>query len=365
MIGLLDYDALASQKIRYPNLELMKMATYLRRIRQSFRLIVDFSDLEIYNEIYLFQNDSTLPYPSQVFRKKNVKWFGLAFTDNVYRPMAPEIEECEPSIGVYKLLFKEFLLQDKMTTTQIGYLLNASYVRLSMPLNKRYIRTIRPNRRILVYDTNVFSGDWEKNVESLVKREIAGFIFLYEQELNDIELWAKIFIKYPRRTFNYNEINVIFEFDLKYIETIIQVYRKIIGENKKPPYWLRLRPVIVPPYKENVLLFVEGIGAQMRAGVPLIWRDPPYKGNPYHPFVDALCAWAGGVGFSRQSFMDYLIEKDLHRERRFAQKLITNNKKYRLIFSQRPTDIKAMYGGLQSYETRRNRPSLYRDYLNF
>ena len=82
-----------------------------------------------------------------------------------------------------------------MTTTQIGYLLNASYVRLSMPLNKRYIRTIRPNRRILVYDTNVFSGDWEKNVESLVKREIAGFIFLYEQELNDIELWAKNFYK--------------------------------------------------------------------------------------------------------------------------------------------------------------------------
>ena len=73
MIGLLDYDALASQKIRYPNLELMKMATYLRRIRQSFRLIVDFSDLEIYNEIYLFQNDSTLRTQVKCFRKKNVK----------------------------------------------------------------------------------------------------------------------------------------------------------------------------------------------------------------------------------------------------------------------------------------------------
>ena len=364
MIGLLDYDALTNQKIQYPNLELMKMATYLRRTRQSYRLITDLNDLEIYTEIYLFQNDSSLPYPSQVFRKKNVKWYGLAFTDNIYRPMASEIEECEPSIGAYKLLFKEFLLQDKMTTQQIGYLLNASYVRLSMPLNKRYIRSIRPHRRILIYDTNVFSGDWEKNVQLLVSKNIAGFIFLYEQEMDDIELWSRILLTYERKIFNYNEIGLAFEFSPAYMGTIIQVYKKIIGKNKGPAYWLRVRPIITPPYKENIMLFVESIGVQMREGIPITWRDPPYKGNPYHPFVDALCAWAGGPSFFRQSFMEYLIEKDLHRERRFAQKLIANNKKYSLILNQRVVNLKAMYGGLQSYESRRNRPSLYRDYLN-
>lgn len=136
MIGLLDYDALANQKIRYPNLELMKMATYLRRNRQSYRLVVDLDDLDIYSEIYLFQNDSNLDYPTFILKRKNVKWFGLAFTDNVYYEMDREIEICEPNIGIYKLLFKKFLLEDKMTTEQIGYLLNASYVRLSTPISK-------------------------------------------------------------------------------------------------------------------------------------------------------------------------------------------------------------------------------------
>ena len=364
MIGLLDYDAIASQKIQYPSLELMKMATYLRRNNQSAHIILNLDDLDIYNKIMVFQNDSSLGYPSKVFGRKNTEWYGIAFTDNKYKPMAPEIEACEPTVGIYKLLFKQFLLEDKMKTTQVGYLLNASYLRLSMPLNKRYIRTIRPNRKVLVYDTDAFSGDWENNVSMLLKREIAGFKFIYEQKLHDIELWAKILLSYERRVFNYNPITLTFDFYPESMDVIIPVFKKAIGKNKvESGSWFHLYPNIPPPYKENTIKFAEGIGRQMRAGIGLGWRIPDYRGNPYHPFINALCTWAGGTYFFNETFLNFLLKRDLHKERKFALKLIQQNKKFGLIFQCQPKELKAMEGGLKSYDSQRNHCSIYSDYL--
>lgn len=365
MIGLLDYDAIMRQKVKYPNLELMKMATYLRRNRQSYRMVIDLENLDIFTRIIVFQNDPSVGYPGRILRRKDTEWYGLAFTSGVYQPMAPEIEECEPYIGTYKLLFKEFLLRDTMTTSEIGYLLNASYLRLSMSLNKRYIRTIKPNRRVLVYDTDAFQGNWEDNVNALIKRDIAGFIFLYEQKFYDIDLWAKVLLNYERRVFNYNPMTLYFNFDKTKIDTIINVYLKAIGDNKtRAAGWFDIYPMIPPPYKENTIAFAESIRKQMDAGIALGWKIPDYKGNPFHPFVNAICEWAGSnTYFFRYTFLEYVLKKDLHKERKFALKLIQQNKKFRFIFEHKAQEIAAMVGGLKSYESRRNYRSLFGDYL--
>lgn len=365
MIGLLDHDALAAQTVKRPNLELMKMAAYLRRSRQSCRIVLDLDDLDIYTQVIVFQNNKELGYPTTAFRKRDTEWYGLAFTDGKYKPMSREIEESAPDISIYKQLFRKFLLEDKMTEREIGYLLNASYLRLSMPLNRRYLRLIRKNRRAIVYDDFAFTGPWEENVKALLKRGIVGFYFLNRQVVSDLELWKKIYLDYDRRIFNYNPIALDIPFDLANMDTILKVYEKMQGENKSfigVQDNLLIYVNIVPPYRENTLKFAEAVGKQMAMKQPVNWRMAPSE-NPYHSFVAALAAWSRATAFSKYTFMEYLIKKDLHRQRRFALKLIKENKKYSLIFNYKPEVVMEFVGGLKYYETRGNYCSIFSDYL--
>ena len=142
-----------------------------------------------------------IPFPIGILKRKNVVWHGLAFSDGVRIPLAPEIEAIEPTIGVYKLLFRDFILQNRMKITQVGYLLNSSFMRLSEPISKKYLRSIRPNRRIFVYDTEVFEGCWRENTTALLARKATGFHIIHPQRTNDFDLWLTITEDYGRNVF--------------------------------------------------------------------------------------------------------------------------------------------------------------------
>ena len=125
-----------------------------------------------------FQDDDSLPYPSSILRRRNVKWFGLAFSGGVYKPLDNEIEDCEPSISIYKLLFKDFIMKDQIKMEQVGYLLNASYVRLNRSLNKKIFKINKEKIvEFFVYDTEVF---WRLGKETnAIKKRVVGFNFIH------------------------------------------------------------------------------------------------------------------------------------------------------------------------------------------
>ena len=366
MIGLLDNDALVNQKVKYPNLELMKMASYLRRTKQSYRMVLDAEDLDIYTKVMVFQHNDKLDYPLKAFSKKGTEWFGLAFSGGTYKPMAEEIEECAPDITVYKQLFRKFLLEDKMEEREIGYLLNSSYVRLAPRLNKRYIKTIRKNRRVIVYDSDAFTGSWEENARALLKREITGFHFINLQKIYSLELWKKIYLEFERRNFNYNPIALDIPFRLADMKDILAVYEKMQGKNKTmigSSDNLIIYVNIQQPYRAQTKAFAEAIGRQILAEQAINWRMGPNTGNPYHSFVASLAAWASRGAFMRYTYMEYLYKNDLHRQIRFANKLIHENLKYQPIFTRRVKGWKEVMGGLREYELRRNQKSIFSDYL--
>ena len=363
MIGLLDYDALQQKKIRYPNLELMKMATYLRRNRQSVQIIVDLENLEFYSEIYLFQDDDSLPYPSSILRRRNVKWFGLAFSSGVHKPLDNEIEDCEPSISIYKLLFKDFIMKDQIKMEQVGYLLNASYVRLNRSLNKKYLKSIKKHRRVFVYDTEVFIGDWRKNADAILKRGAVGFNFIHPQHITDYELWFDITTNYSKNVFAKNYITLAFDFTPAKIAETAAIYPKLSDGKKTQFEWLRMEPTIREPFRQNTLAFAESIMQTAREGSAYPIRNSPFIGNPYHPFIHALARWRSSPQFYSINFIDFCESRKLYRERAFAIKIIGENKKYQQVFTEKPGNIAAMYGGLKSYDARKNTPSIYESYL--
>lgn len=366
MIGLLDGDALANQKVKYPNLELMKMASYLRRTNQSYRMVLDANDLDLYTKVMVFQSDDKLGYPVKAFRKPGSEWFGLAFTGGNYQPMAQEIEECAPDVTVYKQLFKKFLLEDKMEEREIGYLLNASYVRLAPPLNKRYIRAIKKNRRVIVYDSDAFTGDWEANARALLKREITGFHFLNRQRIKDLELWKKVYLEFERRNFNYNPIALDIPFRLADMKDILAVYIKMQGKNKTmigSSENLVVYVNIQPPFRAQTLAFAEAVGHQILAEQAINWRMGLNLGNPYHSFVASLASWASRGAFMRYTYLEFLLKHDLHRQIKFANKLVRENIKFRPIFNRKVLGWKEAIGGLREYELRRNQKSIFSDYL--
>lgn len=365
MIGLLDYDAIMSGKIDVPNLDLMKMSSYLRKKKLSHRLILTPDEIESCAKVIVFQNSDEYGYPSRTLRRSGTEWYGLAYTNGVYKPMAPEIEACEPSIGIYKTLFKKYLLDETMSEAEISYLLNATYMRLSLPLNKKYVRQVRPGRRVFVYDTEAFVGDWEKNVDFLLRKKIRGFILLHRQIVTDLEVWRKILLHYPRETFYRSPITLSFTFTDGAIDTIIDVYKKATnGVNTfDSTNGFHIYPSIALPYKENTKKFVEAIGEQLRSGYIIRWKIADYNGNPFHPFINALSRWAGQSTCTRMTFLEYLLKHDLHRELRFARALMAEGYKFTQIFT---TTLQVAYeaqGGLRKYDTSGNSGSSFRDFL--
>lgn len=363
MIGLIDYDVLYTKKIRYPNLELMKMATYLRRKRVPYRMVIDLESVDFYTEIHLFQDDAKLPFPTKLLTMKQLMWHGLAFTDGVRMPLDPEIEKSEPTISVYKLLFKEYIIQDYIKVEQVSYLLNSSFVRLSEPVSKRYLRSVKSNRKIFAYDLDVFSGCWEKNTAALVDKGVLGFNFIHEQKLNDLETWLKMATDYPPAIFARNNIELTFELTLDTVETLCQATILMMEQTRYRFEKLIMRPTFADNHKNNITLLAKAIMTPPKYGVPFSWGETVFTGSPYHPILAALLRWASSPYFASMNFVDYCEMKRLYRERTYILKMVEYDRHKASLFLRSALDTTILHGGLREYDTRRNIPSIYETYL--
>ena len=100
--GLID-DDLRLSRATYPNLELMKLSSFLKSNRDVVDLILDYRLYERYSKIYLFKNQALEDMPSLFLSKARQKTEcnGFAFTNGIYVPMDNNIEKSLPDITIY------------------------------------------------------------------------------------------------------------------------------------------------------------------------------------------------------------------------------------------------------------------------
>lgn len=181
MIGLLDYDLLTSTntKMLIPNLEIMKLATYYQAEEKRFCRLLSLQDTELssYEKIYFFSETAASPeIPVPFLRAKNVIYGGTAFTNGIYVPFENELIDYTPARAT---IYKEFLkqkYQDGVKALTISHVLDDNYYRMYAGEEQLPIPAIRPNKRVFLYDRDIFHGEWEKIIERIVSRKPSSII---------------------------------------------------------------------------------------------------------------------------------------------------------------------------------------------
>ena len=160
-IGLIDDDL--REKASYPNLELMKLASFHKQNRDIIELVTDYRQYERYTKIYFRKNINNNDIPSLFLSKARGKcdYGGYAFTNGIYIPMEKEIEKSLPDFTIYDKIKKE--------RKKFNAWLDKGLIRLqtcdTLPTSQ--------NDKYLVYDKQVTNYDlWDELVKIAKKIEL-------------------------------------------------------------------------------------------------------------------------------------------------------------------------------------------------
>lgn len=371
MIAFVDYDAIFFKKIEFPKLALMQLASYYRQQRKRTVMLLELKNLELYEEVHFFQDHPKIPIP-RIFNLPNVYWYGIAFTGGKETPIKSEISQCSPIVDIYKPIFKEFLLKEYIDFKHVTYLLNASYGRLTQRLNKKYLRTIKKNRRIIIYDINVFQGEWKKNARILTNRGVLGFHFIHRQTVKDIKVLREALTEWPRTVFGRNNIYYETPVIKKNIMEFAKLHKDIrLPEDRGYYQHIRLKINMKPSYRENSLnlaLFIADTHCYKWA-CPTYYKDLDYN-NPYWAVVRQALRWRNSRDFFTMSFFDYcLSHKRIEgaRPARWIMNLSKTREDVRVRLMEKPIvryeQYKEIMEAMKKYDERRNHESPFRALL--
>lgn len=181
MIGILDYDFEAANKLTIPNLEVLKLSTYLRKEERQFCRLLSLEEesLEQYDKIYFFAEKPNPTIPEIFKKSKNVEFRGLAFTRGVYEPFEnPIIEYTIPRTFIYQERVRR-AFDNGEKYKNINHFLDDGYYRMYAGKERLPTPPIMPKNRIFLYDTEFFYPDWRKIMEELTGKKPSSIVRLY------------------------------------------------------------------------------------------------------------------------------------------------------------------------------------------
>lgn len=183
MIGLLDYDILtsASSSRIIPNLEIMKLATYYKVEENQFCKLLNLEEdnLNNFERIYFFSETVSNPsIPESFLKAQNVTYGGAGFTKK-YQPFENIIIDYTlPRASIYKDFLKEQYNNGAKFDT-ISHVLDDAYYRIYAGDNKLPIPPMRSNKRIYLYDTNIFYDNWLDILKEIQMRKPSNIICIH------------------------------------------------------------------------------------------------------------------------------------------------------------------------------------------
>lgn len=195
-IGLLDQDAILSPETFYPNLEIMKLSSYYKKNKNFVSLILNPKEVDRYTKIVLRKDTNDENYLSNLFLNKKCEYGGLAFTNNIYKPLEKEIENCIPDISIYNSYFNKILLKLKKGEILKRKFLQSSYIRLStdgincdLDYQNGFIgASARSQNIVYVYDNNILEiKDSKEAINDIIKGKQQFMKLIHVQESKDFE----------------------------------------------------------------------------------------------------------------------------------------------------------------------------------
>lgn len=115
------------------NLELMKIATYYKNNNQIVSLSPTLCP-EKFTKFFYRKDYYDGIFPEKIITNKNVEYGGLAFTNNIYKPMDIILERQKPDTSIYQNILKIYFdfKPNRDLRKNFSSLINAQHLRLSL-----------------------------------------------------------------------------------------------------------------------------------------------------------------------------------------------------------------------------------------
>ena len=175
-IGIMDADMSTYTLVPF-NLEAMKLSAYYKRKREIVVLSPFFTP-ERHQKFFYRKDYDDGEYPIQLARTPNVEYGGLAFSNNVYIPLAPEIERMKPDTSLYEKMEgkimgttspqRKKIFQNMMTAEHCRLSLDGKTIWEDFPHQFSCLRSAR-NLMLHDYDLGKVEGSFE-TVQKIMQR---------------------------------------------------------------------------------------------------------------------------------------------------------------------------------------------------
>ena len=181
-IGIMDADM--SKYILVPfNLEVMKLSAYYKKKREIVILAPSFTP-ERHEKFFYRKDYDDGDYPTWLLRTPNVEYGGLAFSNNIYKPLPLEIETMRPDTDIYAKMEQTILGTTNAQRKKIFQnMMTSEHCRLSLDgvniwedYGKQF-KFLKSARNLMIHDYNLgaVNGSFEEVKQILARARTDGW----------------------------------------------------------------------------------------------------------------------------------------------------------------------------------------------
>lgn len=340
-IGLIDNDFVVRKNHSFPNLVIMKLSSYHKKLGDTVELI-GFNEINP-NSLHLFGNDFDEIYiskaftnsytPDYVYKIDNVKLGGTGFYFDKAKPLPFDIEHSKPDYSIYNKFLHTIKKKSFYTDYSIGFTTrgcfrhcpfcvnrNSNKVELHSPINEFYEPS---KKKFAMLDDNVLGIPNKELFKIFEKLGEIGKPFQYRQGM-DIRLLTKERIK---RLFELRYDNdYYFAFDLWSEKDKIIPKMKLWHD-----MFLKLKTNKTPIFIRTKMYLFTGFDEQSNYGndfwlndldilfkrieICLKWKFIPYvmrfetvDKSKFRKIYQSICQWTNypSMIISKHSFLEFL-----------------------------------------------------------
>lgn len=230
MIGLLDCDwsLSTSNTFLFPNIEIMKLASYYRLEENQFCRLLTFedTDLSAYEKIYVFSElHNNIKLPDHFLRQGNIIFGGSALTQGEYVPFKNElIDYTIPRTAIYKKVLEQ-KYNEGVKAKIISNVLDNTYYRNYAGVNKLPLPAILPRKQVILYDRNFFYPDWKDTIQEITDRRPSTIIRIHPIVCSKLSEYFDMrdFVKISRANTIILDINI----PLDEVNYMLRHYKKL------------------------------------------------------------------------------------------------------------------------------------------
>lgn len=181
-IGIMDADMSAYTLVPF-NLEVMKLSAYYKRKGEIVVLSPSFTP-DKHQQFFYRKDYDDGEYPLGLARISNVQYGGLAFSNNIYKPLPTEIEIMKPDTSIYGKMEQVIMGTSSPQRKKIfNNMMEAEHCRLSLdgktiwedyPRQFKFLKSAR-NLMLHDYDLGAVNGSFETVQKILARARTDGW----------------------------------------------------------------------------------------------------------------------------------------------------------------------------------------------